>query len=209
MQNRLNIAYLGDGYSCDSIIESGFYEITKATDAPEADSDWLVVMFRSPRASKGDLEAVQVAYSKASGAQWTRSSDGSTWSDWSAAGSGGTGFAFDETNADALLGTIAAPYNTIYGDLGKLYQTTYGAAMPDTTQGKLDALVAMAIKGLLLDLRVPVGSHLAGTDPTVNDDAANGFATYTLWVNSSTQDVFINVSNQAGAAVWKKFTFAA
>lgn len=44
--------------------------------------------------------------------------------------------------------------------------------------------------------------HFAEVDPTVDDDADEGYPAGTFWVNTLTEDVFISIDDTAGAAVW-------
>ena len=42
------------------------------------------------------------------------------------------------------------------------------------------------------------------TDPGVGDDINDGYIVGSRWVNTLTQDGFVNIDNSAGAAVWNK-----
>lgn len=143
MNNRLNIAYLGDGYSCNAIIESGFYEITNAANAPEDGASWLIVMMRSPRTSRGDVEAVQVAYGKATGAQWVRSSDGSVWTNWVevGAGGGGTTSPADITVEPSTITALDSMITTMDGTF--TYAAIAAALEPDVAADSLTAFLAV------------------------------------------------------------------
>lgn len=46
---------------------------------------------------------------------------------------------------------------------------------------------------------------LRTTDPTVNDDADDGYPATTLWTNTATGNSFLLTDNTAGAAVWDAF----
>lgn len=45
------------------------------------------------------------------------------------------------------------------------------------------------------------------SDPTVNDDTDDGYRVGSLWVNTSSNQVFVAVSVTAGAASWLNITF--
>jgi hypothetical protein len=44
--------------------------------------------------------------------------------------------------------------------------------------------------------------HVAAINPTVNDDAGDGYEVGTLWVNTTLDDAFILLDSTVGAAVW-------
>ena len=46
--------------------------------------------------------------------------------------------------------------------------------------------------------------HSAAADPTVNDDSADGYILGTVWVNTSSDAVFVAVDITAGAAIWQE-----
>lgn len=48
--------------------------------------------------------------------------------------------------------------------------------------------------------------HAATTNPTANDDIADGYGIGTLWINTSTGNAYICVSSAPGAAVWSAIT---
>lgn len=48
----------------------------------------------------------------------------------------------------------------------------------------------------------PQSNRSAAVDPTVNDDAAAGYAVGSYWVNTSSDTVFFCVDSTNGAAVW-------
>jgi hypothetical protein len=228
MNNRLNIAYLGDGYSCNSIIESGFYEISNAANAPADNTNWLIVMMKSPRTSRGDVEAVQVAYSKATGAQWVRSSDGSVWTNWVEVGAGGGGDAaeFETTNVNSFLDIVVpahalyagvgqATYESLGGSLEDIATNLLGITTPTDNQTRLDAVAILAITAwanTVAEVRRPMISQSA--DPAVTDDTTKTIQGFhigvgTTWLNTTSKDLFFCADATTGAAVWKKFTFEA
>jgi len=49
-----------------------------------------------------------------------------------------------------------------------------------------------------------VNQHNATTNPTANDDSADGYTVGTIWVNTSTQNAYIATSVAVGAAVWEQ-----
>ncbi len=48
--------------------------------------------------------------------------------------------------------------------------------------------------------------HAATADPTANDDIADGYGIGTLWINTSSGNVYICVNSAPGAAVWSVLT---
>jgi len=47
-----------------------------------------------------------------------------------------------------------------------------------------------------------LNNYTATTDPTVNDDAGDGYVAGSRWFNTTDSDLFICIDNSAGAAVW-------
>jgi len=50
--------------------------------------------------------------------------------------------------------------------------------------------------------KIVTGAIELGRDPVATDDASVGVHVGTLWVNTATQAVFINVATAPGASVW-------
>jgi hypothetical protein len=48
----------------------------------------------------------------------------------------------------------------------------------------------------------PGGTTTHTTDPTVNDDASAGYGVGAVWVNTTSNEIFVNVDNADGAAIW-------
>lgn len=48
-----------------------------------------------------------------------------------------------------------------------------------------------------------VKKTVSSSDPSVTDDAAHGFVAPHLWLNAATTEIFVLVSDTAGAAVWR------
>ncbi len=59
------------------------------------------------------------------------------------------------------------------------------------------AAAAQAAASLL-----PLNNYSATTNPTVNDDIADGYVPGSRWLNTVTSDRFVCTNNAAGAAVW-------
>lgn len=53
------------------------------------------------------------------------------------------------------------------------------------------------------------GEFEKAVNPTVNDDAADGFYKGSLWINTATGQAFICLDATIGAAIWQKFSAAA
>lgn len=52
--------------------------------------------------------------------------------------------------------------------------------------------------------KIGVAHHRATSDPTVNDDAGDGYDVGTLWINTSTDDSFLLTDSTTGAANWEQ-----
>jgi hypothetical protein len=52
----------------------------------------------------------------------------------------------------------------------------------------------------------PSTSTISTTDPTVTNDAANGYTTGSTWLNTTTAAVYILVDSTPGAAIWVSTT---
>lgn len=50
----------------------------------------------------------------------------------------------------------------------------------------------------------PLGNFSATTNPTVNDDANDGYSLGSQWLNTVTGGMFVCTSAAVGAAVWKR-----
>lgn len=57
---------------------------------------------------------------------------------------------------------------------------------------------------LSLQAAVPLSNLNAVVDPTVNDDALDGYLPGSRWINIATEKSFVAVNVTAGAAVWKR-----
>ena len=49
-------------------------------------------------------------------------------------------------------------------------------------------------------------NNIALTDPATTDDESEGYEPFSLWLNTNTDRVFINVDNSLGAAIWIDIT---
>lgn len=56
---------------------------------------------------------------------------------------------------------------------------------------------------------IPKANRTATTNPTVNDDVGDGYSDGSMWVNTSTNQIFLCADSAAGAAVWENVTAAA
>jgi len=215
--NHFKIEYLGQGYSCDSIIETGFYEITGAANAP-ANGDWLIINLRSPRASRNDLESVQVAYGKTDGTTWTRASDGTTWTAWAQASGGGGGTASPEDiTVDAS--TISSLDSILGVSEGQTYATYAAALESEAPVNSLTAFLAVSnyvltsllTKTLALSSpRIPQAMANVGKAPdaTFDKDGTDGngikWGIGDIAMDSSTspRTIYMCVENFTNSAVW-------
>ena len=79
-----------------------------------------------------------------------------------------------------------------------LESTTSGANVTNVQQSINDILAAVAN----LENNLPINNTSAITDPTVNDDATEGYIKGSVWINGSR--IFIATNVTAGVAVWKR-----
>ena len=85
----------------------------------------------------------------------------------------------------------------------------YGTTAPSTTYQLMlwrrstdNALFRRSIDNTAWEIL----EFFAATNPSVNDDSANGFIQRSLWVNTSAHTLFYCLNNTAGAAVWAEIT---
>lgn len=99
------------------------------------------------------------------------------------------------TNINTVAG-ISANVTTVAGDSADI--NTLAAISTDIT----------TVAGIASDVtdaanNIPLSNRTATTDPTVNDDTADGYSEGSLWVNTSTNTIFLCADPAAGAAVWQ------
>lgn len=125
------VGILGVGADLDGIVENGTYEARSPVNGPDT-GDWLVAVLKSPLSTPGDVEVVQVAFKKADGTAYSRSSNAGSWSDWAAFGGGGGATLPSGSKGDILVNDGEA-----------------WVALPAGTDGQLLSASAAASTGLV------------------------------------------------------------
>jgi len=121
------VGILGVDADLDGIVENGTYEARSPVNGPDT-GDWLVAVLKSPLSTPGDVEVVQVAFKKADGAAYSRSSNAGSWSDWAAFGGGGGATLPTGVKGDILVNNGTAWVVLTGGTEGQLLSRSDAAA---------------------------------------------------------------------------------
>ena len=109
--------------------------------------------------------------------------------------------------ADIINGAeiTAPPLNAEFNQLRNAFDAT-GGHSHDGSAGNSPAInLQTSVSGYLLPINGGTGGKsnvTATSNPTVADDVAAGYAPGSIWINTSTNRVFVCVNNTSSAAVW-------
>jgi hypothetical protein len=109
--------------------------------------------------------------------------------------------------ADIINGAeiTAPPLNAEFNQLRNAFDAT-GGHSHDGSAGNSPAInLQTSVSGYLLPINGGTGGKsnvTATSNPTITDDVAAGYAPGSIWLNTSTNRIFICVNNTSSAAVW-------
>lgn len=107
------------------------------------------------------------------------------------------GLIIEAVDLDNEFDAIQAAFN---GTSGHSHDGTSGEGPKISLTTSVTGVLPVANGG-----NAGINNITATTDPTVNDDSNDGYAVGSLWVNTTTDLVFIATDVTIGAAVWKRY----
>ncbi len=128
--------------------------------------------------------------------------------------------AADLTNIDAVAGDLTAinavaadltKINAVYADLTKIDAVYADLANIDIVAGlatNINTLAAISSDIVDAANNIPKANRTAVADPTINDDSGDGYSEASIWVNTTSNQVFFCGDPALGAAVWVNVTAA-
>ena len=102
----------------------------------------------------------------------------------------------------------APPLNAEFNQLLAAFSGSTGHGHTGASGDAPKIPLATSVSGYLLPANGGVGglnNNTATADPVVGDDANDGYAPGSIWLNTNGQKLFVNLNNSAGAAVWSQF----
>ena len=103
------------------------------------------------------------------------------------------------------LNITAPPLNAEFNSLQSAFNGTTGHTHDGTTGEAPKIALATSVSGYLPALNGGVGgrnNNTATTDPTTGSDVNSGYAPGSIWVNTTTDRVYVCIDNSASAAIW-------
>jgi len=107
------------------------------------------------------------------------------------------GLTIEAVDLDNEFDAIQAAFN---GTSGHSHDGTSGEGPKISLTTSVTGVLPVANGG-----NAGINNITATTDPTINDDSNDGYAVGSLWVNTTTDLVFIVTDVTVGAAVWKRY----
>ena len=109
--------------------------------------------------------------------------------------------------ADIINGesVTAPPLNAEFDQIQSAFNSTGGHSHDGSTGNSKKIDLTTSITGYLPVINGGVGGKNTTTqvvDPAQTDDGTSGYAAGSVWINTSTDKIFICFSNASGAAVW-------
>jgi len=107
------------------------------------------------------------------------------------------------------LDITAAPLNNEFNAVQGAFDAASGHSHDGTTGNAPKINLATSVTGYLPATNGGTGGKnniTTTSDPTANDDSADGYVVGSMWVNTNTGRVFICAGNATGAAVWQSLT---
>lgn len=114
--------------------------------------------------------------------------------------------------ADIINGAniTAPPLNSEFNQLQAAFAASTGHSHDGTTGNSPPINLATSVSGYLPAANGGSGglnNLTATTNPTITNDSGSGYAVGSVWVNTSTDEMFVCTDATAGAAIWQKAVF--
>ena len=102
----------------------------------------------------------------------------------------------------------APPLNAEFNQLLASFSGSTGHGHTGASGDAPKIPLATSVSGYLLPANGGVGglnSNAQSANPVVGDDANDGYAPGSIWLNGSNNRLFVNLNNSAGGAVWAEY----
>jgi hypothetical protein len=114
--------------------------------------------------------------------------------------------------ADIINGAniTAPPLNSEFNQLQAAFAASTGHSHDGTTGNSPPINLATSVSGYLPAANGGSGglnNLTAPNDPTITNDSGSGYAVGSVWINTSTDEMFVCTDATAGAAIWQKAVF--
>lgn len=114
--------------------------------------------------------------------------------------------------ADIINGAniTAPPLNSEFNQLQAAFAASTGHSHDGTTGNSPPINLATSVSGYLPAANGGSGglnNLTATTNPTITNDSGSGYAVGSVWINTSTDEMFVCTDATAGAAIWQKAVF--